>query len=139
MADDTQVPIEELLKQVRDEIAKGFAANNGIWNARFSELSSTTEQYVTMLQMVAAVFDKHFAEWKPEIESSVASAKLEIAKVNKFFNREARDRRTSASGVLGLEQMAGQQPAGAGAGGPFGNRTDSRSRELEVGKMSIHT
>jgi hypothetical protein len=39
---------------------------------------------------VVAAFDKSFAAWKSEVDESLASVKLELTKLNSFFDREAR-------------------------------------------------
>jgi hypothetical protein len=44
-------------------------------------------------------FDNAFFKWKPEVESSISVVKLELSKLNGYFNRDAKSA-SSQPGVL---------------------------------------
>jgi phenylalanyl-tRNA synthetase alpha subunit len=105
-----KLSIEELMKEVRGEIQSirnemrdGFAVQEKAFNTRITELSSTAQQreeHVVVLETATENFDKTFNAWKPEVESSLTSVKLELSKFNSFFTSEGKMLDTSSSGIV---------------------------------------
>jgi hypothetical protein len=54
---------------------------------------------VAALETAVASFDNSFATWKPEVDASLNSAKLELYKLNTYFDRDAKGANTSKSGM----------------------------------------
>ena len=137
---------EEMMRlmrtEVSKEIAKGFADHDSILNQRFIDLSMAEENCnvrIQALEEAATEFDRSFTAWKPEIESSVSDIRLEISKLNKFFEHDARVNSASQPGILGTESDPSRQPAGSRADGPIGHRTDSHTRDDESGSLGPQT
>jgi hypothetical protein len=89
--------VEELVKQVqekvREEIRGGFTMHESTVNNRFSEFALMDQQRevrVVALESAVAEFDKSFIAWKPEVDSSLTSVKLELSKMNSFFDSDAK-------------------------------------------------
>jgi hypothetical protein len=89
--------VEELVKQmwdqVREEICEGFSMHNATINMHFSEFESAEhqrEQRVAALESVASSFNKCLSTWKPKVDASLTFVKLELSKLNSFFDREAK-------------------------------------------------
>lgn len=67
--------------------------------------------------------------------NSIASVKLELSKLNSFFDHNARDPHAPQVGVLGIESASAHPPAGSSADGPhFGHRDDTSHRDFGSGK-----
>jgi hypothetical protein len=131
---------EEMMRlmgtKVFKEIAKGFADHDAILNQRFADLSVAEENRNVLIQALeeaATEFDRSFTAWKPEIGSSRSNIRLEISKLNKFFERDACVDSASQPGVLGTESAPSRQPAGSRADGPIDHRTDNHTRDDESG------
>jgi hypothetical protein len=128
--------------EVSKEIAKGFADHDTILNQRFADLSVAEENRnvrIQALEEAATEFDRSFTAWKPEIESSVSDIRLEISKLNKFFERDARANSSSQPGVLGTESAPSRQPIGSRADGPIGHHTNNHNWDDESGSLGPQT
>jgi hypothetical protein len=71
----------------------GFAAQEASIAARFAEFSLSgqqREERVAALETATTCFDKVLNDWKLEVDSSIAIVKLELSKLNMFFDREAK-------------------------------------------------
>jgi fructose-bisphosphate aldolase class 1 len=79
--------LEDLLKQVRDDIKSShdgimahFDTHTGTVNRRISEIAVEElkrDDRATALEATAANFNTSFVEWKPQVEDSIHSVKLE--------------------------------------------------------------
>jgi hypothetical protein len=75
------------------EIKDGFTVHEAAFIKHFNEVATMEQIHdacITNLEDTAVAFDKTFAEWRPEVDSSITSVKLELLKLNKFFDRDAR-------------------------------------------------
>jgi hypothetical protein len=80
------------MKQVYEEICDGFMTHESIVNNRlfeFEQADRRRDEWVASLESTAATFDKSFREWKPKVDSSLTSVKLELSKLNSFFDHDA--------------------------------------------------
>jgi arginyl-tRNA synthetase len=96
MESNTKLMFEELMKMIQSmhsEMKEGFVAHDAAFAARDAELTHVDQQHkerVTGLESVAAEFDKSFDAWKPKVDSSLSSIKFELAKLNVYFDRDAK-------------------------------------------------
>jgi hypothetical protein len=86
------------------------------------------------LEVATAVFDKSFSEWKPAVEYSLSSIKLELTKLNSFI-RDAKHQTASKAGVLQIESVSERAPSGSNADGPNGHRSDNTYRDCGFGTV----
>jgi hypothetical protein len=103
MDPNVKLLIEEMAKQLRTEIKEGFAVHEASFTKRFDEVAVAEhlrDARLTNLEEAAASSDKALAEWRPEVDASIASIKLELSKLNCFFTREAKASSGSKQGIL---------------------------------------
>jgi hypothetical protein len=74
------------------------------------------------LESVATEFDKSFGAWKPEVDSSLSSVKLELSKLNSFFDHNAKSGNCTKPRVLPLESVTASPTLRGSGDGPNGNR-----------------
>jgi hypothetical protein len=147
MEPNTKLFMEEMLKQVREEIQvmqakmkEGFVVHESFINNRVVEFFATEQQRderVTMLKSATAELDKSFTTWKPEIESSITSVRLELSKLNSFFDWEAKATSNPSSGVLNIWSASTRSPTGFAADGPAGHH--SNTTHWDCGFGSVYT
>jgi hypothetical protein len=94
-------------------------------------------EHITKLESAAAVFDKSSETWKPQVDESLASVKLELTKLNSFFDRDAKQSANSKPGVLQIESTVERSNAGSHADGPNGHCVDTSHWDYGFG--SIYT
>jgi hypothetical protein len=89
------------IKLVLDEMAKlhtdikeGFMVLEAAFSKHLEEVT------------VAATFTNNLIEWRPEVESSITTVKLELSKLNKLFDCDAKPTLSTQSGILPLELAA---------------------------------
>jgi hypothetical protein len=92
-------------------------------------LKSTTTPASRPLEEAASKFDHSFSTWQPETEASVTDIRLEISKLNKFFDRDTRDQSGFQPGVLGSESAPAHTSTGFRADGPHGHRSEPRYQD----------
>jgi hypothetical protein len=108
-------------------------------NKRFAELELAElhhDEQVDTLEKMTTVLDSSFTAWKPEVESSFSSVKLELIKLNSFFDRDAKAVSATKSNVLTNGPAAVRPPAGSTADGPAGHRVDSNHRDCGFGRVN---
>jgi hypothetical protein len=79
------------------------------------------------------VFDKAFGEWKPEVNSSLTSIKLELSKLNTFFDRGAKATSTPKPSVLLIGSMVAHPSVNVHSDGP------ALTFITEIVGMGVHT
>jgi hypothetical protein len=139
--------IEDMLKQVRDEIKEvreeiesEFTVHFDSIDQRFTKLSvdeKARDERIATLEAAAAAFDNSFATWKPKVDASLGSVKLELSKLNTYFDRDAKGASTSKSSMLQFRLASEQPPAGSTADGPNGHHVDQHYRDC--GFDSVYT
>jgi hypothetical protein len=50
-----------------------------------------------------APFNSSFTEWKPQVDDSIHFVKLELSKLNSYFNCDAKESSNTKLGVLNIE------------------------------------
>jgi hypothetical protein len=150
MEPNMKILIENLMKQVRDEIKQswdditaGFAAHVNTVDKRFTELSTDMKKrddHISVLETVAASLDISIAEWKPQVEESFHSVCLELSKVNSYFNRDAKESTITKSRVLSIESVPHHPlPGVVAADGPRGHCVEHWNRDCGFGSIYTHT
>jgi hypothetical protein len=141
MDPNVKLMFEEGFKQLRAEIKEGFAVHEAAFTKRLEEVTAAEQQRdtrVATLEATAASFDKVLSEWKPEVESSISAIKLELSKLNGYFNRDVKAS-SSQPDVLQLGSAAASSPVDSGADGPNGHRVDSNHRDCGFGQVFVQT
>jgi hypothetical protein len=149
MEPNTKLFIEELMKEVRNEIHSlrvemkdNFVAQEVSLNMCFSKLATMTwkqEEHATRLEIAVANADKVLTAWKPEVDSSLSTIKLELTKFNTFFAREGKMLDTSSPGVLTGGSASTRLSPGSTAAGLNGYRVDTRHRDCGFGSVYTYT
>jgi hypothetical protein len=114
--------------------------HNATINMHFSEFESAEhqrEQRVAALESVASSFNKCLSTWKPEVDASLTFVKLELSKLNSFFDREAKSSTMPKCGVLPVGSTDVPQPATVNVNGPIGHRVEHFHRNC--GSRQLHT
>jgi hypothetical protein len=88
---DLNVELEEMAK-LRAEM-ECFATQEAVVTKRLDEVVADEHLHdarITNLEETATVLDKSFAKWRPVVDSSISTVKLELSKLNSFFDHDAR-------------------------------------------------
>jgi hypothetical protein len=91
MEPNLKLLIKDLMKQVRDEIVINFVTHSEAINKCISELvvaDQVHDEWVMGLETTLAAFDKLFMAWKLEMDESLTSIKLKLAKLSSFFDHD---------------------------------------------------
>jgi hypothetical protein len=142
MDPNLKLMFEEFVKQVCDQIRDGFATHESIINNRlfeFALMDQRREEHVASLESVAVAFDKSFREWKPEVDSSMSAVRLELSKLNTFFDCDANSSSTPKPGVLSIGSTTAQPAASGHPDGPNGHRVESSHRDRGFGRVYTQT
>jgi hypothetical protein len=94
------------MAKLRADIKEGFTVQDTTFSKHFEEVMAVDQHYdarVTSLEEVAEMFTNTLAAWRPEVDTSI---KLKLAKLNKFFDRDAKASVSTQSSVLPLESAA---------------------------------
>jgi hypothetical protein len=134
MDPNVKLLVEEMAKQLCAEIKEGFAVHKAAFAKHLDEVAATEhirDTRLTHLEEAATSSDKALTEWRPEVDASIASVKLELSKLNNFFTCEAKAPTTSQQGLLTI----GSTPAtsSAAADGPSGHHVAPIHRDCEFG------
>lgn len=136
MNPDTKLVLDELSKlskrfdEVETKFESRFAKHNDKWESRFLEseekwerkfvdLAIAQDSRVATLEHAAATFD----DWRPDIEGTLDTVRLEVGKLSKHWERSVLDR---SQPILETAPSAAGLPSAAGnADRPHGHRVDS--------------
>jgi hypothetical protein len=88
-----------------------------------------------VLEKATATLDS-FTAWKLEVGSSFSSVKLELVKLNSFFDWDAKAASAAQPGVLANGSATARPPARSTADGPVGHRVESSHRDRGVGRIN---
>jgi hypothetical protein len=90
----------------------------------------------SVTQVVTAItLDKSFIEWKPEVDSSITAVKLELSKLNSFFDCDIKAPGSSSPGVLNSESAPACPSTGSVVDGPNGHRSANDNRDCGFGHV----
>jgi hypothetical protein len=142
MDPNVRLMFEEFMKQVCEEIHDGFAVHESVINNRltgFEQADQRHEEQVTSLKSDAASFDKWFKEWKPQVDSYLASVKLELSKLNSFFDRDAKASSFPKLGFLLIRSASASPSAGVSSDGPNGHHSNTINQDCGYGHVYTQT
>jgi hypothetical protein len=152
MEPNTKLLIEELMKEVhgeiqslRKEMKDGFTeitAHEVAVNTRISELATAAEQReerVALLESTATEIDKMLTTWKPEVESSLSSIRLQLSKLNDYLERDNKPTDTSSPGTFTGGAASSHSSPGSTAAALMGTRVDKIHRDCGYGGVYTHT
>jgi hypothetical protein len=91
------------MQNMREQMHAGFTAQEAAINKRlddFALMDQKREECVTALESMALELNKAFMSWKAEVDTSLNSIKLELTKLNSYFDRNMRTSSNPKSGVL---------------------------------------
>jgi hypothetical protein len=120
------------------KMKEGFVVHESFINNRVIEFFATEQQCderVTMLKSATTELDKSFTAWKPEIESSITSVRLELSKLNSFFDCEAKATSNPSSSVLNIWSASTRSPTGFDADSPVGHHSDTTHWDCGFGSV----
>jgi hypothetical protein len=119
-----------------------FTPHMGFVDKRFTDMAFDEAQrdtWVAAMETAAASLDSSFTSWKPQVEESLHSVRLELSKLNSFFNREAKESSTTKPGVLSIKSAPPRSPFDIATNDPSGHHTDNCNRDCGYGSVYIHT
>jgi hypothetical protein len=91
------------MQKLWEEMCADFAVLEASVNKRlddFTLVDQKRKEYVAVLEYMALLFIKAFTSWKPEVDTSLNSVKLEFTKLNSYFDRDMRFTSNPKSCVL---------------------------------------
>jgi hypothetical protein len=148
MEPNLKILLEDLMQQVRDDIKKSqeellncFGSYTNIIDTRISEFAMMEQMRgdrVAALELATATFNSSFDEWKPQVNDLIHSVKLELSKLNTYFNRDAKESSTSKAGVLAIELAQERPMPGSAAASPKGHRVDNYHWDCGYGEVYTH-
>jgi hypothetical protein len=94
---------------------------------------------VTTLESTAANFNVSFTEWKPQVKDSVHSVKLELSKLNSYFNRDAKEASNMKLSILQVKSVHGRPLVKSTADGPSGHRVEQFNWDCGYGDVCTLT
>jgi hypothetical protein len=143
MEPNLKMLLEDLMKQVRDEIKQSheeimarFDSHTSTVDRRISDFTveeRKCEEHISALEASATTFSTTFNEWKPQVEGSIHSIKLELSKLNTYFLHDAKDSSSTKPGVLHTESAQERHPAGSTADSPSGHRVEHSHQDYGYG------
>jgi hypothetical protein len=142
MEPNLKLLIKDLMKQVRDEIVINFVTHSEAINKCISELvvaDQVHDEWVMGLETTLAAFDKLFMAWKLEMDESLTSIKLKLAKLSSFFDRDTKQSPASKPRVLQIESATVRPHAGSSADGPNGHSVNNNHRDCGYGGGGVYT
>jgi hypothetical protein len=142
MEPNMKLLIEDLMKRVQEEIKEGFINHTvaiNKWFTEFQEEEQKRDECVAALETAAAAFHNTSSTWKPEVESSINSVCLELAKLNTFFDHEVKELNANKPGILKLRSVLEQPTSASPADGPNDHRVENQHRDCGLGCVYTFT
>jgi hypothetical protein len=140
MEPNTKLLIDKLTK-IREEIKEGFTNHEITITNCFAKFSVVEQQRNTRIsnnESTAAEFDKTFGQWKPEVNASLSTIKLELTMLNTFFDREVKNTSASKPRVLSIESAPDRPVVGSAIDDPHGHRADLLHRDRGFESVYSH-
>jgi hypothetical protein len=135
--------LEEMSKQFCTEIAgvkleitdiKGGLAT---YDKCLNEVSVVQQQHDVWVAALQEVVES-FNTWKPKVELSLSSVKLELTKLNTFFDRDVKAVPNTKAGILTIGSASAPPSSRADTNGPHGHRVDIFHRDCGFGQVFTH-
>jgi hypothetical protein len=133
---NVKLPVEEVAKQLLAEIKEGFVTHETAFTKLMEEVTITERlrgACLVNLKEATASSDKALAAWRPEVDASITSVKLEFSKLNTFFAREAKAPTGTQQGLLAT--VSAHVTTSAATDGPNGHRVAPYQRDCEFGRV----
>jgi hypothetical protein len=115
-----------------------FNTHTSTVDRRISEITTEgvqRDERVATLESTAATFNSSFTEWKPQVNDSIHSVKLELLKLNSFFSRDAKESSNTKLGILNVELVRSRPPVGSTADGPSGHCVEHFHQDCGYGDV----
>lgn len=125
-----EMKLESRFAEHEEKLETRFTAHDDQWERKFPDLSIAQDACLSVLESAAASFD----DWRPGIEGTVDSVRLEVGKLSKHWERSVMHR---GAPILGTSFTAAGRPSATGeADKPRGHRVDSASRAGDFGSVT---
>jgi hypothetical protein len=139
MDPNVKLLIKKITKQHHAEIKEGFTSHEAAFTKLLDEVAATEhirDARLANLEEAAAPLDEALAAWRPEVDASITSVKLELSKLNIFSSHEAKASSGSQPGLI----ATGSAPASTSAtDGPVEHHVNSSHRDCEFGHVVTQT
>jgi hypothetical protein len=142
MNPDSKFLLEEIRKEFADQkklIDKRFSDHDVKWEQRLKEVEVHKEERIDALETVATAFEV----WKPSIEATMETAKTEVQKLSKHWERTVKDKSSADPGIFSLltnvsspGSVLPPPSAGGQADGPNGHHSDLWNRGPGYGSVT---
>jgi hypothetical protein len=141
MDPNIKLVLDKLVK-LRTEMKEGFTCQKAAFTKCIDEVTADdriSDARVANLEESTAAIDKSFTEWQPRVDSSITAVKLELSKLNSFFDRDARAPGSSSPGVMHIESASAGPPAEVATDGPVGHHSANDHRDCGYEHVYTHT
>jgi hypothetical protein len=141
MDPNVKLMIKELVTKVCEEIRECFTVHEVITNSHLNEFTlvdQRREERVFSLESATAEFDRAFTIWKPDVESLLTSIKLELTKLNTYFNRDVKMTSSPKPGALPIISVTVNSSTSGPADGPNGNHNTYNHHDCGFGRVFTH-
>jgi hypothetical protein len=138
MDPNAKLVFEEFVKQFREEIHDSFTVHESIINNRLSEFEQAgqwCEERVASLKSITVSFE----EWKPKVDSSLTYVKLELSKLNSFFDCDAKASSFPKPDVLPIGSTSASPSIGINSDGPNGHCSNTIKWDCGYGCVYTQT
>jgi hypothetical protein len=93
------------------------------------------EESMAVLESTASEFNKMLTTWTPEVDTPLNYVKLELTKLNSFFNHDMRSTSNPKSGILQMGSATTHTPSVSATDGPNWHRIEHRNRDCGFGMV----
>ena len=136
MNPDIKLVLDTMSKHFEDQDArweKRFTEHDEKWEHKFLETDAAQDVRVSRIERAADALE----QWRPEIEGSVDDLRLEMKKLNKYYERTTLENQVEAP-LLSTTPLlpAGRTSAPAPTNWPNGHRVDTNPREDGFGLVT---
>lgn len=128
--DEVELKLEARLSEHDDKWESRLSAHDDVWERRFADLTITQDARVSALERVAGSVE----DWRPDIEGTLDTVRLEVGKLSKHWERSVMDRNTPLLDTV--TPAAGRPPAAGEADRPNGHRVHPSPREGVYGSVT---
>ncbi|XP_039812576.1 uncharacterized protein LOC120675421 [Panicum virgatum] len=136
MNPDIKLVLDTMSKHFEDQDArweKRFAEHDEKWERKFLETDTAQDVRASQIERAADALE----QWQPEIEGSVDDLRLEVKKLNKYYERATIDHPVEAPLLPTTPLLpARRTSASASTHWPNGHRVDTNAREDGFGSVT---
>lgn len=128
--DDVESKLESRFSEHNERWESRFVESEDKWERKFADLAIAQETRVAVLERAAASFD----DWRPGVEGTLDSVRLEVGKLSKHWERSVLDR--GAPILETTSSAAGRSPSAGEADRPRGHCVETSLREGDIGQVT---